>query len=89
MDSTFDEFVEALGEEVGGDADAQTRFGDMAAALKRLSNRALVRGTNRGFRPGHRSLKGVVLALNNGLGLFCYLISVAHLFWMFLKNPLT
>ena len=44
MDSTFDEFVEALGQEVGGDADAQTRFGDMAAALKRLSNRALVKG---------------------------------------------
>eukprot|EP00435_Cladocopium_sp_Y103_P012904 s2899_g3.t1 len=34
----------ALGQEVGGDADAQTRFGDMAAALKRLSNRASLRG---------------------------------------------
>lgn len=42
VDSTFDEFVEALGQEVGGDADAQTRFGDMAAALKRLSNRYLM-----------------------------------------------
>ena len=42
VDSTFDEFVEALGQEVGQDKDAQTRFGDMAAALKRLSNRYLM-----------------------------------------------
>lgn len=42
VDSTFSEFVEALGQEVGQDQDAQTRFGDMAAALKRLSNRYLM-----------------------------------------------
>eukprot|EP00439_Symbiodinium_sp_Y106_P017757 s790_g2.t1 len=42
VESTFDEFVAALAEEVGDDSDAQSRFGDMAAALKRLSNRFLM-----------------------------------------------
>ncbi|CAJ1453574.1 unnamed protein product [Effrenium voratum] len=42
VESTFDEFVQALGEEVGSDKNAQTRFGDMAAALKRLSTRYLM-----------------------------------------------
>jgi len=42
VDTTFKEFVDALGEEVGNDQDAQSRFGDLAAALKRLSSRYLM-----------------------------------------------
>mmetsp|Transcript_174613 Transcript_174613/g.559826 ORF Transcript_174613/g.559826 Transcript_174613/m.559826 type:complete len:612 (+) Transcript_174613:644-2479(+) len=41
-DCSFEEFVEALAEELGQDADAQARFGSMAAALKRLSGRYLM-----------------------------------------------